>query len=66
MRHLLSDGRRRYFSPLEVADYFGISRHTLYDMIDRGEIRAGKVGRSVRISRDEIARYEQDNLGVSA
>lgn len=66
MKHLLSDGRRRYFSPKEVADYFGVSRRTLYDVIARGELRAGKCGHSVRISRDEIARYERENMGVSA
>jgi putative molybdopterin biosynthesis protein len=66
MKHLLSDGRRRYFSPQEVADYFGISRRTLYDIIDRGELRAGKIGRSVRISRDEVTRYEREQMGVPA
>lgn len=65
VKHLLSDGRRRYFSPQEVAEYFGISRRTLYDIIYKGDIRAGKVGRSVRISRDEIARYERDHLGAA-
>ncbi len=64
-RHLLSDGRRRYFSPKEVADYFNVSRRTLYDIISRGDLKAGKVGRSVRISRDEILRYERDVMGAT-
>jgi excisionase family DNA binding protein len=62
MKDLLSDGRRKYFSPQEVADYLGISRRTAYDLISRGDLRTGKFGRSVRVPRDEILRYEQDNM----
>lgn len=59
MKDVLSDGRRKYFTPQDVADYFDISRRTAYDLIYRGEMRAIKVGRSVRVSREEILRYEE-------
>jgi hypothetical protein len=28
--HLLSDGRRKYYTPAEVAAYLGLSRSTVY------------------------------------
>ncbi len=64
VKDLLSDGRRKYFSPQEVAHYLGISRRTVYDILSRGEMLAGKFGRSVRVSREEILRYERNSMGV--
>lgn len=61
MKDVLSDGRRKYFSPQDVADYLGVSRRTAYDLISRGDVAAIKVGRSVRVSREEILRFEREN-----
>ena len=33
----MNDGRRKYLTPREVADYLGISRRTAYDLIHRGD-----------------------------
>ena len=63
--HPLSDKRRKYFSVQEVADYFGISRRAAYDLVYRGVIRGHKFGGSVRVSREEVLRFEEagENMG---
>ena len=58
-RDLLTDGRRKYYSPADVAAYLGISRSYVYRLIDSGDLEACRFGRAVRIARDEILRYEQ-------
>lgn len=55
----LEDERRKYLTPQEVADYLGISRRTAYELIYRGDIAAKKFGRSVRVAKDELLRYER-------
>lgn len=62
-RDLFSDRRRKYFKPTDVADYFEVSRSTIYELIRAGEMASIKIGRSVRIPRDEIVRFERGRLG---
>lgn len=62
-RDLLSDRRRKYFKPTDVADYFEVGRSTIYELIRAGEMASIKIGRSVRIPRDEIVRFERGRLG---
>ena len=38
---------------------FKISKHTVYELIKRGELRAFKVGNKMRIEQDEVNRYKQ-------
>ena len=40
---------RRWISPKECAEYLGLHLKSIYRLLDRGEIRAGKIGRSIRI-----------------
>ena len=61
VRHLLSDGRRKYFSPQEVADYLDASRSYVYKLIDQGELEALQHGRFKRIARTEILAFEERN-----
>ena len=56
--NLLSDGRRKYYSVKEVADYLGISRSTAYEIIGAGNLPAKKFGGSVKVSREAILAYE--------
>lgn len=42
------------FRPDEVADYFNISRSTVYLWIDHGILKAEKIGGTIRISREAI------------
>lgn len=41
----------------EIAKMFKISKHTVYELIKRGELNAFKVGSKMRISPDEVDRY---------
>lgn len=61
MQDLLSDGRRKYYSVKEVADYLGLSRSYLYRLIEEGEVEACSFGRAKRIARAEILRLERDS-----
>ena len=58
--HLLSDKRRRYFGASDVAVYLGVSRSYVYKLIDERRLKAHKFGRALRISRDEIERFERE------
>lgn len=44
-------------SSQEVADILKISRNTVYELIKRGELSSSKVGKQVRISRNEVNAY---------
>ena len=57
----LSDKRRKYFTPREVADYFGLSRAKVYQMVGRRELAAHKFGNAIRIAREELERLERDS-----
>jgi excisionase family DNA binding protein len=46
-----------FLSVMETCILIGVSRRTIYRMIDRGEIKTGKAGRRTLIKRNEI-----DNL----
>lgn len=45
------------FTPEEVAEILKLSKYTVYEMIKRGEIKALKIGRGIRISQDHISEY---------
>jgi excisionase family DNA binding protein len=41
----------------EVEDVLGVSRATVYNLIERGDLRRVKVGKSARIPRTSIVEY---------
>jgi putative molybdopterin biosynthesis protein len=47
------------YTPDEVAQLFQISKHTVYELIKRGELQAFKVGNKMRIEHSEIERYKE-------
>ncbi len=47
------------YTPDEVAQMFQISKHTVYELIKRGELQAFKVGNKMRIEQNELARYKE-------
>ncbi len=53
-------------SSQEVADLLKISRNTVYELIKRGELSSSKVGKQVRISRNEVNAYLNGNTGTAA
>lgn len=50
------------YTPDEVAELFKISKHTVYELIKRGELRAFKVGNKMRIEEKEITRYKENSI----
>ena len=45
------------FTVSEAAKYLGVSRGTIYQLIEWGEIKAVKLGRSVQVQKDSLDRY---------
>lgn len=53
------DGRRRYLSVKEVAAELGIGESTVYDEIQRGNLKAKRFGKkAIKIHLEELSRYE--------
>lgn len=50
-------GRARYLTVAEVAETLRVSTMTVYRLIKAEELRAVRVGRSYRLSEDEVDRY---------
>lgn len=44
-------------SAQEVADILKIARNTVYEIIKRGELKYSKVGKQVRVARDDVETY---------
>lgn len=45
------------YTPDEVAKLFKISKHTVYELIKRGELKAFKIGNKMRIEQRELDRF---------
>jgi putative molybdopterin biosynthesis protein len=48
------------YTPDEVAQIFQISKHTVYELIKRGELQAFKIGNKMRIEHNELERYKEN------
>ncbi|WHY85312.1 helix-turn-helix transcriptional regulator [Neobacillus novalis] len=48
------------YTPDEVAQIFQISKHTVYELIKRGELQAFKIGNKMRIEQAELERYKEN------
>lgn len=46
------------YTPDEIAKMFKISKHTVYELIKRGELNAFKVGNKMRINPEEVERFK--------
>lgn len=57
----MEDGRRKYLTVREVADYFGLSRSYVYQIVNRRDLKAHRFGNALRVSRDEVLRYERES-----
>ena len=53
----MTDFDRQYWKIKDFAEHFGLDRSTVYNQIERGEIRAIRVGKTaLRIPTDEVKR----------
>ena len=48
------------YTPDEVAQLFQISKHTVYELIKRGELQAFKIGNKMRIEHAELERFKNN------
>ncbi|MFE8702294.1 substrate-binding domain-containing protein [Cytobacillus sp. FJAT-54145] len=48
------------YTPDEIAKLFKISKHTVYELIKRGELQAFKVGNKMRVEESEVDRFKQN------
>jgi putative molybdopterin biosynthesis protein len=48
------------YTPDEVAQIFQISKHTVYELIKRGDLQAFKIGNKMRIEHSELERYKEN------
>lgn len=54
-----SSPRSRFLTPAEVAEQLRVSSMTVYRLIKSGELRAARIGKSYRISEDDVDAYLQ-------
>ncbi|WP_080844184.1 helix-turn-helix transcriptional regulator [Cytobacillus gottheilii] len=56
----------KIYTPDEVAAFLKISKHTVYELIKRGELAAFKVGKKMRIEERELNRLKTGEMPVEA
>ncbi len=56
----MEDKDRKIVTVVEVAEYLGISRTTVQEMVDRGVLKADKFAGAVHIPREEVERIERE------
>ena len=49
----------KLYTPQEIADQLKIKKHTVYDLIKRGELESTKIGKQLRISEVQLNTYLQ-------
>jgi len=54
-----SSARARFLTPAEVAELLRVSSMTVYRLIKSGELRAARIGKSYRISEEDVDTYLQ-------
>ena len=52
-------------TPEEVAQHLNITKNTVYEMIKRGELKAYRIGRKLRIDEKEIYSYKEKKRQIS-
>ncbi len=57
--------RREWVKVPEAAEYFGVPRSRMYELIQRGELPAVRIGeRSIRVNRSEAERFLRENCAM--
>ncbi len=56
----MEDKDRKNLTVVEVAEYLGITRSTVQEMVDREKIKADKFAGAVHIPREEVERIERE------
>ena len=56
----VEDEKRKHVTVVEAAEYLGLSRTTVQEMVDRGVLKADKFAGAVHIPREEVERLERE------
>jgi excisionase family DNA binding protein len=57
--------RREWMKVPEAAQYFGVPRSRMYELIQRGELPAVRIGqRSIRLNRREVEQFLRENRSL--
>jgi excisionase family DNA binding protein len=56
----VEDKSRKNVTVSEAAEYLGLTRSTVQEMVDRGAIKADKFAGAVHIPREEVERIERE------
>jgi len=51
---------KAYYRPDEVAAIFGVTRRTIYRLIEKRKIKAIKIGSSLRISQADVEKLKKN------
>ncbi|MEN6350014.1 MAG: helix-turn-helix transcriptional regulator [Syntrophomonas sp.] len=53
-------------TPEEVAQILQITKHTVYEMVKRGELRAYRIGRKIRIEQSDLEAYKRGKKEIES
>jgi len=56
----MEDEHRKKVTVMEAAEYLGLSRTTVQEMVDRGVLKAERFAGAVHIPREEVERIERE------
>lgn len=48
----------RFVKPMDLAQYWNVHEDTVYRAIDKGALPATRIGRAVRVQREDALRFE--------
>ena len=48
----------KIYTPQELAERWSCNPHTVYNLINAGELKTFRVGRQIRVTAEEVRRYE--------
>jgi excisionase family DNA binding protein len=56
----VEDEHRKQITVVEAAEYLGLSRGQVLDMVERGVLKADRFAGAVHIPREEVERIERE------
>ena len=56
----MEDEHRKQLTIVEAAEYLGLTRGQIQDMVERGVLRADKFAGAIHIPREEVERIERE------
>lgn len=62
----MDEQRHEYLKVREVAEVLRIARSRAYELVGSGEIPSVRIGRSVRVSREELDRWLEEQRHPNA